>query len=85
MYDAVYKLSQQIDELERVMFSITGAPSINQVEFLRFMSSLSNEDHRELGLLSAPEKISFLVRRFGTEKKGWRRGYDATKPDGDIF
>ena len=63
MYDAVHKLSQQIDELERVMFSITGAPSINQVEFLRFMSSLSNEDHRELGLLSAREKISFLVRR----------------------
>ena len=63
MYDAVHKLSQQIDELERVMFSITGVRSINQMEFLRFMSALSNEDHRELGLLSALEKISFLVRR----------------------
>ena len=33
MYDAVHKLSQQIDELERVMFSITGVPSIHQMEF----------------------------------------------------
>jgi hypothetical protein len=84
MFDAVRKLSEQIDELERVIFSITGTQSINQAEFLRFTKALSNDDLSKLGRLSALEKICFLVGRFEIEKKRWRRGYDATRPD-DIY